>query len=83
MNGNGVWKWVAALLATILLAGLPGYVRLYVTSPTKGEVSLIRDRQDSVLQRLAAIEQRLNNGDTENMRLREEIKELARLLSQR
>jgi hypothetical protein len=55
---NGVWKWLAALLAAILLAGLPGIIQLY-RAPTKAEVEFIRERQNQVLVRLAQIDERI------------------------
>ena len=69
-NG-GVWKWLAAILAAVILAGLPGLI--YATrAPTAAEVDLIRERQQLVLQRLAVIEQRLDNIDKSLQSLYEE-----------
>lgn len=63
----------------VLLAGLPGYVRLYVTTPSRSEVELLRERQNVVLQRLAAIDIRLNTNDLTFAELRTLIQELQRL----
>lgn len=38
---NGVWKWIAAILAAALLAGAPGYIRLLV-GPTAQDVDRLR-----------------------------------------
>lgn len=57
---NGVWKWVAALLVAIMLAGIPGIVQAY-RSATKEEMEIIRERQNQVLIRLAQIDERLEN----------------------
>lgn len=57
---NGVWKWIAALLAAIMLAGLPGIIQSYRT-PTKAEVDFIRERQNQVLVRLAQLDERVLN----------------------
>jgi hypothetical protein len=80
--GNGVWKWLAALLAATLLAGLPGYINLYLHSPTRSEVDLLRDRQELVLQRLAAIDIRLMDVEETDTQLREWVEELRDLLHQ-
>ena len=64
MLGEGVWKWIAAILAAILLSGMPGLVYA-IRTPSSAEVEVIRDRQQIVLQRLAAIEVRLNSLETQ------------------
>jgi di/tricarboxylate transporter len=56
--GDGVWKWVAAICVAIMLAGVPGIIHA-VRSPTTAEVDVIRERQQSVLQRLAVLEVRI------------------------
>ena len=66
---GGFWKWVTALLAAVMLGGLPGYIHLYVDSPKRGEVDFIRERQETVLQRLVVLELQI-------ARLQEELKEL-------
>lgn len=75
-NGNGIWKWVAVVAVSSLLAGAPGYLNLMFASPTKNEVEFIRERQNTVLQRLATIEERLNNSQAFYGELREEVREL-------
>lgn len=57
---EGVWKWIAAILVAIMLAGLPGIVHAY-RSPTKEELEFVRERQDAVLIRLAQIDEKLTN----------------------
>jgi hypothetical protein len=77
-----MWKWVAASMLLIMLAGAPSYIEL-LRGPTTGEVAIIRERQDSVLQRLAALDVRLaafdvqftTSNDNYNQ-LRDEIDEL-------
>ena len=54
-NSDGVWKWVAALLLAVMLAGAPGIVQA-IRAPSKDQVELIQERQQVVLQRLAAQE---------------------------
>jgi uncharacterized protein YpmS len=51
----GVWKWIAAILVAVMLAGAPAIVQA-VRAPSQAEVDLIRERQNTVLQRLAAID---------------------------
>lgn len=52
---NGVWKWVAAVLVAVMLAGAPAIIQA-IKAPSRDEVNLIRERQNTVLQRLAVIE---------------------------
>jgi hypothetical protein len=60
LRGDGdVWKWLAAILASLLIGGLPGYVHFYLNAPSREEVGIIRDRQDNVLQRLGVLEERV------------------------
>lgn len=81
-TGASVWKWVAALLATAMLAGLPGYIGLYLDSPSRAEVGLIRERQESVLQRLAVIDVRLINHESTDAELQEIVDELRAIVLQ-
>lgn len=57
-NGGvaSLWKWVAALLATILLTGAPSIVYALRTWDLKAEVKLLRERQDDVRGRLNTLE---------------------------
>lgn len=62
-SGNGVWKWIAAILVAILLSGLPGYINLLIyqqNTPSKADLGIIADRQQNVLQRLAVVESKLD-----------------------
>jgi uncharacterized protein YpmS len=52
---NGIWKWIAAILIAIMLAGAPSIIQA-IKAPTQEEVDIIRERQNLVLQRLAAID---------------------------
>lgn len=56
---NGVWKWIAALLATVLIAGTPAIIQT-LRAPSSSDVQQIRDRQLEVLVRLATIEAQLD-----------------------
>lgn len=59
-GANGVWKWVSALLAAIMLAGSPGYVQALRT-PSESEVSIIRERQTEILIRMSQIDEQIAN----------------------
>lgn len=59
-TANGVWKWVSALLAAIMLAGAPGYVQA-IRAPSQSEVDVIRERQIDVLVRLSQIDEQIAN----------------------
>jgi hypothetical protein len=52
---NGIWKWIAAILIAIMLAGAPSIIQA-IKAPTQEEVDIIRERQNLVLQRLAVID---------------------------
>ncbi len=69
-NGANVWRWIAALLAAIMLAGSPGIV-FALRAPTPEQVEIIRDRQQLILQHLATIDAQLTglNRDIEDLRL--------------
>ena len=41
MNGNGVWKWLAAFLAGAMLAGAPTYTTL-LSKPTTRQLEGVR-----------------------------------------
>lgn len=69
---SAVWKWVAAILATILLAGAPGMVYA-LKSPSQADVKLIRDRQDDVRIRLSVVEAQLRENALVLQQLRDEI----------
>lgn len=57
-SGNGVWKWIVGILAAIMLAGIPGIVQTFRT-PSNTEFTIVRERQQIVLQRLAVIESQI------------------------
>jgi hypothetical protein len=52
---NGIWKWIAAILIAIMLAGAPSIVQA-IKAPSQAEVDIIRERQNLILQRLTAID---------------------------
>lgn len=55
VSPNGIWKWIAAILIAIILAGAPGMIQA-IKAPTREEVEEIRDQQSVILQRLATID---------------------------
>lgn len=55
---NGVWKWVAAVMLAVMLAGAPSIIQA-IKAPSKEEVEIIRERQTQVLIRLASIDEKL------------------------
>lgn len=78
-----VWKWVAASLASLMIAGalilVPAYIALLRT-PSRSEVEYIRTRQDAVLQRLAAIDERLATSTNDRVSIHEELDEIQTLI---
>jgi hypothetical protein len=52
-----VWKWISGILSAILLAGAPGYLYLYLNTPTASEFHRVQENQQNVLQRLAVLEE--------------------------
>ena len=76
---EGVWKWVAAILAAIMLAGLPGYIQL-LRGPSATDVTVIRDRQQDVLQRLAVLEAEVVELHEDQAEIAEQIQELQELI---
>jgi hypothetical protein len=79
---TGLWKWIAAILAAILLAGLPGYIQL-LRAPSTADFVLVRERQNDVLQRLAVIEQRLSDMDDRDASTDAQVRELQELIRSR
>lgn len=71
---NGIWKWIAAILVAILIAGAPGLVQA-IKAPSQEEVDLIRERQVQVLIRLAAIDEQLQANETLLTELQHELRE--------
>ena len=56
-NG-GVWKWIAAILVTVLIAGAPAIVQA-VRSPTREDVDEVRERQVESLIHLAELDEKV------------------------
>lgn len=71
-GGLYFWRWVAATLIVLLLAGAPGYVHLYM-GPTKEQVDRIGERQQDVLQRLGILEQKQIGIEEEIAQIRAEL----------
>lgn len=55
---EGVWKWIAALLLAVMLAGLPGIVQSFRT-PSSHDFNIVRERQNVVLRRLDVLNEKL------------------------
>jgi uncharacterized protein YpmS len=71
---NGYWKWVAAILISIMLAGSPAII-LAIQAPTSEEVNIIRERQNQVLQRLAVLEERVETNQVLIIELQQLLRE--------
>lgn len=65
----GVWKSLALICCTVLVAGAPGIIYAVRTWGIRDDVTLIRDRQDDVRIRLTVLERQQQD-------MAEEIKEL-------
>jgi hypothetical protein len=74
VNGEGVWKWVAAILVAIMLAGAPSIVQA-IKAPSQDEVDLIHERQNLVLQRLAVLESQFQTNQAVLTQLAIDIRE--------
>ena len=74
-EGSAVWKWIAAILVTILIAGAPGIIQA-VRSPTRDEVEFIRERQVQVLIHLGELDQQI-------LALQDLIRDLRELLARK
>lgn len=70
---NGIWKWIAAILIAILLAGAPGIVQA-IKAPSQEEVEIIRERQVQILIRLAAIDQQIATAEELILDLQQELR---------
>jgi hypothetical protein len=79
---NGLWKWIAAILAAIMLAGLPGYIQL-LRAPSTADFVLVRERQNDVLQRLAVIEARVAITDSRDDAIDRQLADLRELIRSR
>lgn len=73
VSSNGVWKWVAAIVVAIMLAGAPGVVQA-LKAPSQEEVDFIRERQVQVLIRLAAIDQQIAANQALLLELQSELR---------
>jgi hypothetical protein len=73
-NGVNVWKWIAGMLAAIMLAGAPGIV-FALRAPTPAQLEQIKERQQLVLQRLAVLEEQVSSLELEVMALRADLDE--------
>jgi septal ring factor EnvC (AmiA/AmiB activator) len=58
-NSNGqLWKWVAGILAALLIAGVPSYLAL-LRAPSAEEIADFRREQQMLSERLAVVETQL------------------------
>lgn len=55
---EGVWKWIAAILLSIMLAGSPAVIQA-IRAPSREDVQEIQDSQVELLVRLARVETEL------------------------
>ena len=79
-EGTAVWRWVAAIVVAAMLAGAPGYINV-VRSPSRDDLAEISDRQQIVLQRLAAIDAQIADDNVERDDLQDLIVQIQRDLS--
>lgn len=75
VHPNGIWKWIAAILVAIILAGSPGIVQA-IKAPSKEDVNLIRDRQQEILVRLGVIDERIKESEEQLRLLQTELTNL-------
>lgn len=52
---NGYWKWIAGILAALMLGGLPAYIVLF-RAPTESDFQQIEVQQQQLLTRVAVLE---------------------------
>lgn len=81
IHPNGVWKWIAAICISIMLAGSPSIIQA-IKAPSQDEVDLIRERQVQVLIRLAAIDEQLQTNQTRLIELQEALVEHMRVIEE-
>jgi hypothetical protein len=78
---NGVWKWIAAVLVAVMLAGAPSIIQA-VKAPSQEEVDAIRERQVQVLIRLAGIDEQLQTNEGRLIELQEALMEHQRIIEE-
>jgi hypothetical protein len=62
---NGIWKSVALVTVTVLVAGAPGMIYALRTWSVATRIDQIQERQDDVRTRLAILETRVDNMSVE------------------
>jgi hypothetical protein len=76
-GGNGgisaIWKTIALVLVTILLTGTPGIIYALRTWTVSEDLKLVRDRQDNVRDRLAALEVEVADLEEDILRAQSEL----------
>ena len=54
MNGNGQWKWIAGILAALMVGGLPGCVAFF-RAPTRADFDDLQRQQQATEVKLAVL----------------------------
>lgn len=54
MNGNGTWKWMAGILAALMVGAIPGCVTFW-RAPTKEDFAQIQQQQQAAEVKLAVL----------------------------
>jgi hypothetical protein len=54
-NGNGQWKWIAGILAALMVGFLPGYISNR-DDPTAEQFNELQANQQKILQAIAVLE---------------------------
>lgn len=75
-NGSSLWKYVATIAVTVMLAGSPGILYALRTWNINTEVKVIRERQDDVRTRLTIVEAQLRAEHDLVVDLQEQIRDL-------
>lgn len=78
-----MWKWIAGTILTCLIFFLTPSIGWFIDSRdqvSRSEFTVVSDRQQIVLQRLAAIDVRLNQIDMDQAELKILLTELEKLL---
>lgn len=74
VNGNGiaVWRWVAALVTSIMIASVPG-LYLATSAPTRSDLNDVRNRQVLILERVNRLEAKLDALQDQTLELHAEL----------
>jgi hypothetical protein len=80
---DGIWKSIALICITILIAGSPGLIYALRTWSVSDEVRVVRDRQDDVRDRLARLEVQVTSLQIAHQTDLEDIRQLQAQLANR